>query len=530
MRDCCTRLCKKQMISLPPPLDSLNIYPPLSENCTYQRGVMDERGWYPLLSVKGYKVYNSYKRNLLAAGSRKSSKTVSLGNRFVRHVWEIDGAVAGVIAKTAKNAKIGVWRDLKNFIVPGWIAGNFGFQVLKYGTDPTTKMEYITVRNIHGGESEIQLHSLDYEYDVEEKFKSSRFSAIWLSEADQFNDRIVYDILEDQLRVIGIPFENHHFFFDCNPPLDGDDHWLHDIFYKAADYKSDKYIIGHAERYEVIEFGLDDNPFLDPREKQNLISKYAHDPVKYARFVDGQWVKDTTAGHFDDVFLFNTHVVGNAEGPDPKEWETMTPAENSVQLLTGTDMGDLNHATGFISLRINEKDEIVYDIFDEICSVEKEVSVQDFAADVWERVQFWNKWFKDTYKKDPPSWRHWADSSLWNYSATANNNDAQIFYEQSEGGIVMIPVTKGRGSIRQRIAMAKRLFFDSRILISAHCKWNIGWARFLRPGRAKNEPIASGSPYRHQFDATTYAIGSEVPHELGHQQEPSRATGMISIR
>lgn len=519
------------MLNLPPPLDKLNIQPPLSEAYTYQRGVIDGNSrWFPLLSVKGYEVYNSYKRNILACGSRKSGKTLGIGNRFMRHLWEVDGAVGGVVAKTAKNAKIGVWRDIRQFVLPGWIQANFGLKVIKHGTDPATKMEYIILRNMHGGESELQLHSLDYEFDVEEKFKSSRFSIIWLSEADQFCDRIVYDILEDQLRVVGIPFEQHHFIFDCNPPQEGDEHWLHDLFFKAADENSDKHIKNHHERYQAFQFGLDDNPFLDPREKENLIAKYQHDPVKYARFVEGKWVKDTTAGHFDDVFLYNVHVVGKADSPRPDDWETLAPAEHSVQLITGTDMGDLNHATSFISLRVNEQDEVCYDIFDEICSIGNKLSVEDFAGMVWDRVNLWNKWYKDTYNHEPPPWRHWADSSLWNYSATANNNDAQIFYDVSDGKLLLNPVLKGKGSIRQRIAMCKRLLFANRLLISAHCRWNVGWCRYLRPGRAKNEPIQAGNEFRHQFDATSYAIGSEVPYEMGWSQEPTKATGMVVIR
>ena len=519
------------MNNLPPPLDTLNVQPPLDVPYPYQRGVVDENGvWYPLLSTKGYSVYNSYKRNILANGSRKSGKSLALGNRYMRHLWETDGAVAGIIARTAKNAKIGVWRDMKQFVLPGWLNANIGMKIVKQGTDPATKMEYIILRNMFGGESEMQLHSLDYEFDVEEKFKSSRFSMIWLSESDQFCDRIVYDILEDQLRIINIPFEQHHFIFDCNPPQEGDEHWLHDIFFKAADERSGKHIKNHSERYEAFQFGLDDNPFLDPREKDNLIAKYKHDPIKYARFVEGKWVKDTTAGHFDEVFLFNIHVVGDVESPDQAEWETLVPPAESIQLISGTDMGDLNHATSLISMRLGEDDDTYYDIFDEVSSLNAKLSVEDFGRRVWERIGWWNKLFKDTYGAAAPQWHHWADSSLWNYSATANNNDAQIFYEVSEGGMVLRPVVKGAGSIRQRIAMCKRLLFANRLAMSAHCRGNIGWCRFLKPGKNKNEPIAAGNEYRHQFDATSYAIGAEVPHELGFTSEPARSTGILVLR
>lgn len=519
------------MLTLPPELAALNIQPPMSVDYGFQRMVVTDDGQcYPLLSLKGYKLYNTYVRNMLAAGSRKSGKTLAVGNRVVRHLWETAGAVVAVIAKTTKNAKIGVWRDLKNFILPGWANADFGFKIVDQGTDPATKMEYIKVTNMHGGVSEIQLHSLDYEYDVEEKFKSSRFSLIWLSEADQFKDRIVYDILEDQLRIIGLPFEAHIFVFDCNPPEEGEDHWLHDLFYKARNEQSKFYRKNFNAQFVSFEFGLDDNPFLDPNERQNLLDKYRHDPVKFARFCEGKWVRDTATGWFDDTFNFATHVKGSALGLDRSKWEIITPHKNARVLITGTDTGDLNHATSFICPRVDSRDENCYDVFDEICSIDKMVSIRTFAKEVWVRVQFWQEWMMKTYGlREAPHWMHWADSSLWEYSATANNNDAAIFWEVSDKNIGLRPVVKGAGSIKQRIGMTKRLFFDNRLNISAHCHWNIAWARFLKPGRAKNQPISESSkPFNHSFCATSYALGATIPHELQQDDEPSVATGIVT--
>jgi hypothetical protein len=179
---------------------------------------------------------------------------------------------------------------------------------------------------------------------------------------------------------------------------------------------------------------------------------------------------------------------------------------------------------------VGDSEDTSYDIFDEICSIDKQVSVRVFAKSVWERVQFWQKWMMDAYGlKEPPMWRHWADSSLWDFSATANSNDAQIFWDVSEHQMGLRPVVKGKGSIRQRIGMTKRLFHDNRQFISAHCRWNISWARFLKPGKQKNQPISDSSlPFNHSFCATSYAIGAEIPAELQIDDTPSVATGIIT--
>ena len=58
--------------------------------------------------------------------------------------------------------------------------------------DVATKMSYARVRNAYGGESEVQLHSLENVWEASAKFKGTRFSLLWLSEADQFECHVDY--------------------------------------------------------------------------------------------------------------------------------------------------------------------------------------------------------------------------------------------------------------------------------------------------------------------------------------------------
>lgn len=523
---------------LPPPYNRWDIRPPWlppeKENYPYQRMVVLPDGQtVPLLSEKGYSAFNCYKRFLLCSGAKKTTKTISIANRFLRNMWEVDGAVGAIIGHTMSNTKHGTYRDLIKWVLPGWCNADFGMKVIRGPiTDNASKKEFIIVRNMHGGESEIQLHSLDYELDVEKKFRSLRFSCIWLAEADLFADRSVFDLLRQQLRLIGVPLARHQFLFDCNPPLEGDEHWLHDVFRKATDPKSKHYLPKHEELFKEYQFGLDDNPFMPEEEKEEIKRSYAHDPVKYARFCKGEWIVDTAGGLFDDTYVHNVHCVGSAESPDKSEWECIVPPEDTPRLLTGTDTGAFNHATSFIVPRMNEEGLWVYDCFDEVCNIGKQVSMDEYAKQVWERVQFWTKWMTDTYKlTEPPLWRHWCDSSLFSYESKSNTNDAQIFMDVSDGHIGMrSPVgQKHRRQVAARVAMMQRLLHAQRFFISAQCHWNISWARFLKPGRAANQTLMPGSIHSHTFSATSYAIGAELPHELKTQYTPTVATGMVCI-
>lgn len=523
---------------LPPPYNSWEILPPWlppdREFYPYQRMVRTPDGQtVPLLSLKGYEAFNCYKRFLLCSGSKKSTKTICIANKFLRNMWEVNGAVGAIIGHTMGNTKHGTWRDLIKFVLPGWQRANFGMRILRGPiTDNASKKEMIFVSNQHGGESEIQLHSLDYELDVEKKFRSLRFSCLWLAEADLFTDRSVFDLLRQQLRMIGVPPSLHQFLFDCNPPIEGDEHWLHDVFRKAGDPKSKHYVKNHEANFKEFQFGLDDNPFMLDEEKNEIKDSYAHDPVKYARFCEGQWIVDTAGSLFNDNFMFNIHVVGKVDSPDRNEWEVIVPPEDAPRLLTGTDIGELNHCTSFIVPRIGEDDRWHYDCFDEVASLQLKVSIKTFARLMWERVQFWNEWFKTAYPHvEAPTWRHWAGSDVFNYDASNNNCDADTFLEVSNGEIYLRAPRGQRGhkQIGARVAMMKRLFHENRFLISAKCKHNIDWARFLRPGKMKNEAILPGSPYRHMFDASSYCVGAELPHELNLKRAPSVAVGVVSV-
>src|SRR4029450_3585420 len=416
-----------------------NVIPPFNQPYAYQRGTLSDKGeWMPLMLPKSNEVFNDYSRVILLSGARKAGKTMNAAtNKILRHAWENDGSISAIIGKTIRNVGEGAWRDLVAFCLPGWQDSGIGMDLTvppKMTSD--SRMRYFRVRNMYGGESEIQLHSLDHDQDVEKKFKSMRFSMIFISEIDQFKSRQVLDILFDQLRLPNVPYEHHSISGDCNPPIEGDDHW---VYRALVDQNPQNPFRIRGSR--VYHFSVDDNWFLDAVERDELKRKYEYDPLKYKRFVEGLWVKDTSNGWFEGLFIPNIHVVGNTHYVDKDDWEILAPSEGTTHLVTGTDTGDINHRTTFLSSRVNEQGEICFDIFDEIVTVNNPVSINTFGRMLWERVQYWNKWMKATTGAEP-KWRHWADSSAMRFRSAADSTDARVIHAASEGNIQMMPVDR----------------------------------------------------------------------------------------
>ena len=121
---------------------------PDDPNYRKQRFTLDAQGSIiPLLSPKGYQVFNDYTRTSLVEGCRKSGKSIAIANKVMRHAYETDGAVVAIICKTLKNAKGGVWRDLTEFVMPGWVDAGIVKLVEGPKMEPDTKMHFFTVRN-----------------------------------------------------------------------------------------------------------------------------------------------------------------------------------------------------------------------------------------------------------------------------------------------------------------------------------------------------------------------------------------------
>lgn len=484
--------------------------------------------WVPTLSPKGYYLFNCYKRYVLCDGPRKSTKSVTVDNRLCRHLWEVKNARVGIVSKTLGQGKVGVWDDLTGWIVQQWIEAGIGFD---YSQRPKmeadTKMSSFRVRNMWGGESICQLHSLQHEQDVEIRFKDLRFSMIYLVEADKFKERKTFTVLTDQLRALGVPYDQHQFIADCNPPEEGDEHFLHDIFIKRfgtgnkPDPEFDK-------KFERIQFLLEDNIFLSKEEMEEQLEKYRYDPDLYARWTEGKWVKYAPEGHFKDVYVPTIHVAGNVSSPNQEDWDILSPTEQCIELFSGTDPGDTNHAM-VIAAKRELGSGTCFDIIDELVLLDNPVPIDKFVELFLEKMDFWELLMKEKYNREKIRWRHWSDLSAFKYNAAADTYVHQMVHEYSGGRIIFNNAGRLPGFVSQRLSLVKKLLYQKRIVISAQLRYTQAMFRNLKKGKLASELIDPHAPEKHVFDALTYMLANEAPMDMERRNRPVTTRTLISV-
>lgn len=476
--------------------------------------------WCPKLAPRGLEVFNCYSPFVLVEGARKSGKSLAIDHKLLRHAVENDGARIGIISKSKGSGKIGVWSDL---IDPGGIVDQWREAGVEYAVEPKyeadSKMAYFRIRtpptrtNPKGGEAEFQLHSLYNEKEVEKKFKDSRFSCIYLVEADRFDERRTFDALRLQLRALRVPASRYQMILDTNPPELGQDHWLYDVFFK------------HPEKnMTTIHFGLDDNPFITPEEKRGVYDAYKHDKNLLDRYYYGKWVKASANGVFADVYLPNIHVVGElsktADVTDYNardDWSILRPDPEAVTFEEGWDIGDVNFGYVMGVPRYHAlKDIVCYDIIDELAYTNTRAGIDDIVDEVMDRRKYWQDWHTVRNGVSRVRWISWSDSSSLRHRITVNGTEAMELSRKSNRMINLGGVRKGSGSIARRKDLLKRLLFEQRIYISPICRNVIDMIKYIqgKPGMA----IDLESPHKHIFDALTYMLGYGIPEANGQAE------------
>lgn len=498
--------------------------------------MIDPNGrWAPDLAPKGYQVLNDYHRYLLLSGPRKTGKTFASMAKICRHLWENDGAVVAIVGKSIRSIKSsGVWQDLvtSEIGIRQWLRADIGFEYL---TEPKitgdTKMSFFTIRNMFGGTSTCQVHSLEHDHEVELKFKGTRYTMFYLPEADQFKSESVIQVLADQLRSETVPFENWQILLDCNPAEEGEEHWIYRAFYRKCGEDGEPFSRNRSEKFHYYEFFLDDNPFISDEEKQDIRDQYAHNKIREARYVFGRWERDTAGGVFEDVWSEPRHVIGQTLGR-PDDWEIICPGANSHEFVVGWDCGDVNHSASILCPREGDT-ETTFDLIDELVIVDRQVSLADFTEGVMERMDYWEAALRALYGKDHKFiWRHWSDPSAADrYRSGADSFDAKIIRNASDGRIILNFAQRSQGSVRRRKDLLRRVLHQGRIAVSAQCRAHIDMFRYLKPGSSAAEPIQRASCHKHAFDSLTYSLSNEVPNELDRRNQATiiRRPKIISV-
>jgi phage terminase large subunit len=501
--------------------------------------------WYPDLFDRQLPVFNSRARALLVSGPRKSGKTWVVLHKLIRHMWETKGARLAMFSRTLKNSKeAGTWADLHQIILPEWIGANIGLRYTTYNAegqpgfkvDGQTRTPRFKIRNAWGGESECMLFSLDFDGDVEDKLKEQRFSMIYFSELSKFRDRKILSVALPQLRMPHLKMDEQMWIADTNPSEEGESSWIYEVWYVERNLSYEKYADRKKERglpvmseesflnfqrgLQLVEIRPEENPFLDPRELEELKSTYSYDEGLYARYVLGKWVygDGDHSRHFRTAFLAK-HVIGNCEDTDENNWILAVPSPNSFQLISGWDLGDRNHAAVLLDkVWLNGKS--VFIVLDELESIGDEVSNEDFTVAFMQLVTNLEEQTGRQFDLE----RAWSDrSSIERYSATGDTFPYLQVYAASEERIFLRGVPKAKGSVRARVALIKQLLKQDRLFVSAHCKATKRMFKELKKGSTEVNYVVQDEN-KHIFDALSYPIFMECAEDLENMPDAGKST------
>lgn len=494
--------------------------------------------WYPKSFQKQVDVLNSRARALLVSGPRLSGKTRAVLNRVARHLWETDRARVGMFARTMKSSKDGgSWTLMVKSILPEWFKSGIGMRFTSevkgvYGpkTDGLTRTPFFRVNNMHGTESEMLLFSLDNDDDVEAKLKELELSMVYFSELDKFGDRRVLTVALPSLRMGHLKFEDQMWIADCNPSEEGDASWIYQVFLRERLMSYEEYSLSQKERglpvleekdfrdfysqLDVIEILPRDNIFVDPRQLQEVKVACGSDLGLYARHVEGKWVwgGGDASRHFRSIFKEFKHVVGDCSSKEEDDWIIACPTPNCFELLTGWDLGDVNHACLFAE-KTYVNGRACFTILDELISVGQELGNEDFTESAMETLASLEEHAKRKFNLD----RAWSDrNTLEKYSATGDTYPYLEVLAASSNRFFLRGVgkeAKAKGSVRQRVNLVKQLLAHDRLKVSAHCKLTIKMFKDLKKGSSGADFVVSNED-KHAFDALSYMLFMECAEEL----------------
>lgn len=491
----------------------------------------DEGFWLPPIGVAQYnKIFANHHRYLLVSGPRLSGKTEAILHKVLQHAFDNAGARIAIFTITAKVGKSGgVWQDLTTRIVETWLSSGIGFQFAKdHGgklmipkVTGDTRQNMFGIRSRYGPTSEILLHSLEFAPEVHEKLRGTKWSMIWFSEIDQIaplsgpepdtrDDRQVFAAAQAQLRMEPlIRMEAHQIIMDCNPPIDGEENWLWQVFeVETQDKTKDE---EYRNNFEHVKFTIDDNPFLSKQRKVDLYNSYAYRQSLLDRMYYGKWTKDSTTGHFHEMFKEEIHVLPT----DPAErvaGNVIVPTPAVKVMLSGLDLGDKNNAFVIaekLETRENDKTVIKFAVMDELIITGREMPLRVFVEAMVTMIDKWEKYCHEKYNRKI-TWRHWSDEAAWRYKQVAEAMDYLVVRNLSGGKINLKPAPKYKGSIRDRVQLLQQLLFENRIYFSHQLEECLTMLKVLRKGNTVADYAAP--PRRvHAFDALTYMLQSEAP-------------------
>lgn len=475
---------------------------------------------------------------VLFSGPRLTGKTEASTHCVVDHAWRTDrGNVSVVSISQSTGLDSGIWKKIVEVTIPNWIDSGMGMKwVKKPYIANVSKRPACSVTNAFGTETSLQLDSLKFEKEVEDRFKGREFSMMYIPELSHFREKKTFDIWSECLRGSHLRDDQFLFLADTNPADDGEDSWIYYLWFVLPQLtyleycdrcrKLDAAVLSESafDSYKAsigsLTFNIEDNIFLSKERIERLEATYFSDPDLYDRYILGLWKKASTDALFHRVFRPRFHIRGEIETPGNPDPMILIPQPSTSRMPTGWDPGAgvnsafaiIEKTSGRITLpsgKLVEKS--IFNVLDEVVITGEDHSLDEFTEKCVEVMEWW-----ENRMGQPYDWDHWSDRSVFDMKEPRHKKYYhQIIYEASNGLITLKSADRGPGSIQQRIHLLRKLLFEGRIFFSNDkTPRAIEMCRSMRAGTSSLMPIQKGSPHKHIFDAIMYCVASEAYDEI----------------
>lgn len=481
--------------------------------------------WMPPLGPIGTQAFLCDAKFMLLHGPRFSGKTWAGLHRVVRGLYDNRNASACLATLTRSQAIVGgLWTKFQ-MVLQLWSVGaeingkwydGFGLE----GTGKNGELEwkqddarnrYVMLKNVAGEWSMAFLRSMMHGEQIEDRIKSMEFSTFLYDELSNTDDENYFTKPINQLRIPGV--YPQQFIGCCNPPPEGEDHWVHKRWFQGFDNPKDKHP-KRREDYKEIFFPLSDNLFVSDDLKESILSNIAedarNDPTSWDRMADGKWVKRPTGkGLFAPYFRTGLHVLGNA-----RTQQFIIPGGSVINI--GYDIGTANSAITFEE-RINTQKGEMWSWFDEIVLVEKYIPIPQVAPIL---LKLMNYWCGRTGR--PLFFNHIADSGSFDQMRPDGTYDARKLEEAVRDILSKTPeqyphldhiksirlraCPKPPGSKAARARMLIARLQAELLIVSARCVKHIEMLENIPEDPNKPYHALETSRHRHAFDSSTYVI------------------------
>lgn len=462
--------------------------------------------WMPDLNPSQEKIFFSTKPYILAWGEKFSGKTRGCLERVMKHAYENRNAFVIILTRTGNMATDGgAWHKILTEVLPEWEDG-LGV-IWKTGQDKQHN-QFVWISNQHGEWSMILNTSAPNPEQLAERFPGREPSMVFVDELTSCSTDQYFTAIAQQLgRRPGVPPEEQIYLGATNP--DAPEHWVHQRWFGDDG-------LGMGPEYEAIYVAKEEN-YRHVGEKyfKQLEATWRGDETGAARMVSGMWVaRPSGEGLFKDIYSVAIHVRPlNAEGnPDGREFLRPDPGH---AMIIGLDPGSAFNAFSFQQwLPMEGRNKWL--IFDEIVTIKKRISFEQFIPCVMRRIRWWRD---EVGKEMPMVWI--SDTSAFNQFRQAQGSfdvlDIERIYEANRHKYRLEPLKvrpspKFNGSKAARTRIGQKLLSDEEVIVSSLCTFTHKMFLKIESKRQKpGDPVdpeamltAQRSDYVHIWDSVSY--------------------------